>query len=110
MAELSDDLVSAARCGDPDAVGTVYTVLSPKVHGYLRARGCEDNGTFLAKPHRDRAADAAAGARDERPLAFEVAGHQWISSAWIAPSARRKLCTSVTGEVGNWPLTRTETT
>ncbi len=42
MAELSDDLVSAARAGDPDAVGTVYTVLSPKVLGYLRARGAED--------------------------------------------------------------------
>jgi RNA polymerase sigma-70 factor (ECF subfamily) len=42
MAELSDDVVSAARAGDPDAVGTVYTVLSPKVLGYLRARGVED--------------------------------------------------------------------
>lgn len=42
MAELSDEVVSAARAGDPDAVGTVYTVLSPKVQGYLRARGVED--------------------------------------------------------------------
>lgn len=42
MAELSDDLVSAARSGDPEAVGTIYAELSPKVHGYLRARGVED--------------------------------------------------------------------
>lgn len=42
MAELSDDLVSAARAGDPDAVGAVYALLSPKVNGYLRARGVED--------------------------------------------------------------------
>jgi RNA polymerase sigma-70 factor, ECF subfamily len=42
MAQLDDDVVAAARAGDPDAVGAVYSVLSPKVLGYLRARGAED--------------------------------------------------------------------
>lgn len=42
MAELSDDVAAAARAGDPQAVGTVYEALSPKVCGYLRARGLED--------------------------------------------------------------------
>ena len=66
MAELSDDLVSAACCGDPDAVGTVYTVLSPKVHGYLRARGCEDpegltSEVFLPGDHEARPAQGRGG-------------------------------------------------
>jgi RNA polymerase sigma-70 factor (ECF subfamily) len=42
MADLDHEVVSAACAGDPDAVGEVYTVLSPKVLGYLRARGVED--------------------------------------------------------------------
>lgn len=42
MAELTDDIVAAACAGDPDAVGVVYAVLSPRVFGYLRARGAED--------------------------------------------------------------------
>ncbi len=40
--EVSDDVVSAARSGDGDALTTVYVTLAPKVTGYLRARGVED--------------------------------------------------------------------
>ena len=39
---LTDHVVAAAVSGDPDARGTVYTVLSPKVLGYLTAHGAED--------------------------------------------------------------------
>jgi len=39
---LTDDLVAAAVAGDPDALGTVYRLLSPKVLGYLTAHGAED--------------------------------------------------------------------
>jgi RNA polymerase sigma factor (sigma-70 family) len=42
MAELSDELVAAACAGNPEAVGAIYVALSPKVQGYLRARGCDD--------------------------------------------------------------------
>jgi RNA polymerase sigma factor (sigma-70 family) len=42
MAELTDDIVAAARAGSPEAVGVVYAALSPRVLGYLRARGAED--------------------------------------------------------------------
>ncbi|MGN6578006.1 MAG: RNA polymerase sigma factor [Nocardioides sp.] len=42
MAELSDELVAAACAGNPEAVGAIYVALSPKVQGYLRARGVDD--------------------------------------------------------------------
>jgi RNA polymerase sigma factor (sigma-70 family) len=40
--ELSDEIAAAARSGDPDALTTVYRLMSPRVLGYLRARGVED--------------------------------------------------------------------
>ena len=42
LLELTDDLVADAVNGDGDALGAVYTVLAPKVLGYLRAHGAED--------------------------------------------------------------------
>jgi RNA polymerase sigma factor (sigma-70 family) len=40
--DLTDDHVAAAVSGDADALGAVYSVLSPQVLGYLRAHGAED--------------------------------------------------------------------
>jgi RNA polymerase sigma-70 factor (ECF subfamily) len=39
---LDDETVAAARTGDADAAAVVYSVLSPKVLGYLRAHGADD--------------------------------------------------------------------
>jgi RNA polymerase sigma factor (sigma-70 family) len=42
VTDLTEEIVTAAVAGDSDALGTIYAVLSPKVHGYLRARGADD--------------------------------------------------------------------
>lgn len=39
---VNDEIVAAAAAGEADALATVYSVLSPQVLGYLRARGAED--------------------------------------------------------------------
>ena len=39
---LTDAVVAAAQAGDTDALGSVWTLLSPGVHGYLRTQGAED--------------------------------------------------------------------
>jgi len=40
--QLSDDELSAALAGDPSGFSAVYTVISPAVLGYFRARGVDD--------------------------------------------------------------------
>jgi RNA polymerase sigma factor (sigma-70 family) len=40
--QLSDDELSAALAGEPSGFSAVYTVISPAVLGYFRARGVED--------------------------------------------------------------------
>lgn len=40
--QLSDDDLSAAVAGDPSGFTAVYTVISPAVLGYFRARGVDD--------------------------------------------------------------------
>lgn len=40
--QLSDDELSAALAGDPSGFSAVYTVISPAVLGYFRARGVND--------------------------------------------------------------------
>ncbi len=52
MDGLDEDMVRRAAAGVPDALSSVYSILSPKVVGYLRARGSEDpegltNDVFL---------------------------------------------------------------
>jgi len=39
---LTDAVVAAAQAGDTDALGTVWTLLSPGVQGYLRSQGADD--------------------------------------------------------------------
>lgn len=92
MAELSDDLVSAARCGDPDAVGTVYTVLSPKVHGYLRARGCEDPEGLTSEVFLQvitKLGRLKGGAAELRTFVFSVAHARAVDE--IRRKARRPV-------------------
>lgn len=76
MAELTDDLVEAARSGDRDALGEVYRALAPVVVGYLRAKGVSDpegstNEVFLALlPRLPKITGGAAGLRR---LTFSIA-------------------------------------
>lgn len=39
---LTDDLLGAAQAGDIEALNRIYTDLSPKILGYLSARGVDD--------------------------------------------------------------------
>lgn len=39
---LKDDLLGAAQAGDTEALNRIYTELSPRILGYLTARGTED--------------------------------------------------------------------
>jgi RNA polymerase sigma factor (sigma-70 family) len=41
-AQLTDDELSAALSGDPSGFSAVYSVISPAVLGYFRARGVDD--------------------------------------------------------------------
>ena len=40
---LDDETVAAATSGDAEAIAVVYSVLAPKVVGYLRAHGADDS-------------------------------------------------------------------
>ncbi|MET4137585.1 hypothetical protein [Pseudarthrobacter sp. PvP090] len=51
MAEqLSDDELSAALAGDPSGFSAVYSVISPAVLGYFRARGVDDAEALTQRP------------------------------------------------------------
>lgn len=76
MAELDGNVVAAARAGDPDAVGTIYTVLSPKVLGYLRSRGVEDAEGLTSEVFLQvipRLPRLQGGAAELRTFVFSVA-------------------------------------
>lgn len=74
--DLNDEIVRCAATGDPDALRLVYTALSPRVLGYLRARGVEDpeavtGDVFVALlPRIPRLNGGASGLRT---LAFSIA-------------------------------------
>lgn len=76
MSGLTDELVAAARRGDSEALGAVYTELAPKVAGYLRAQGAEDpeglaQEVFLQVFERIR--KVRGGAAELRTFVFSVA-------------------------------------
>jgi RNA polymerase sigma-70 factor (ECF subfamily) len=76
MSPMTDDVVVAATSGDADALGTVYSVLSPKVLGYLTAHGAEDpegltNEVFLHVLRR--LGGLVGGAAGLRTFVFSVA-------------------------------------
>lgn len=76
MAELDDHVVDAARAGRPDAVGLIYTELSPKVLGYLRSRGVEDAEGLTSEVFLQvlkRLPSLRGGAAELRTFVFSVA-------------------------------------
>ena len=73
---LDDETVAAASNGDAEAMTVVYTVLSPKVLGYLRAHGAEDpegltNDVFVHVLRR--LGGLVGGASGLRTFVFSVA-------------------------------------
>lgn len=71
-----DDVLPAARLGQPWALRVLYDELSPQVHGYLRARGATEpedltSEVFLGVlPRLDTVTGGAAGLRT---LVFSIA-------------------------------------
>lgn len=74
--QLDDAVVRAAQRGDHDAFRVLYSDLSPKVFGYLRARGVEEpeelaNEVFLAVYRR--LGELRGGVSGLRTLVFSIA-------------------------------------
>jgi RNA polymerase sigma-70 factor (ECF subfamily) len=73
---VTDDVVTAARTGESDALTAIYQAFAPVVTGYLRAKGVSDpdgmtSEVFLAV--LPRIAKVAGGANGLRTLIFSVA-------------------------------------
>jgi RNA polymerase sigma-70 factor (ECF subfamily) len=84
VSAITDEVVAAAANGDADALGTVYAVLSPKVLGYLRARGADDpegltNEVFLHVLRR--LGGLVGGAIGLRTFVFSVAHARLVDDA-----------------------------
>lgn len=82
--ELSEDVVRRAVAGEQAAFGEVYDELSPRVLGYLRARGVEDpdglvSEVFLALYPRLR--DLRGGVDGLRTLVFSIAHARAVDDA-----------------------------
>ena len=89
---LTDEVVAEATTGDPDALGQVYTVLSPKVLGYLSAHGAEDpegltNEVFLHVLRR--LGGMVGGAAGLRTFVFSVAHARLVDD--VRRRARRPV-------------------
>ncbi len=72
-------LVETSACTAEALAAIRIDRVSDIVRGIRRAVGDRDASAFGRESHRDRPADAARSAGDERPLAFECA-HQTIVS------------------------------
>ncbi|WP_309072146.1 RNA polymerase sigma factor [Arthrobacter sp.] len=73
---LTDDLLGAAQAGDTEALNRIYTELSPRILGYLTARGSEDpealtQDVFLAL--FSRLPSITGGEQGLRTFAFSMA-------------------------------------
>ena len=80
---LTDEDVSAAKQGDADATGRVYSALAPPVLGYLRAHGVNDpeavmQDVFVALI--PRIPTITGGAEGVRRLAFTIARARMIDA------------------------------
>ena len=111
MAQLDDDVVAAARAGDPDAVGAVYSALSPKVLGYLRARGAEDaegltNEVFLQVI--TRLPRLRGGCAELRTFVFSVAHARAVDD--IRRRARRPVSSPYEPELDGRAVSSAEAT
>lgn len=76
VAELTDEVVAAARDGDPAACSHIYRELSPGVLGYLRAKGSDDpealtQEVFLAL--FSQLNTVSGGSQGLRTFAFSIA-------------------------------------
>lgn len=81
--DLTNEDVRAAKRGDADAVGRVYSALAPPVLGYLRAHGLNDaeavmQDVFLALIPRIPA--ITGGAEGVRRLTFTIARARMIDA------------------------------
>lgn len=81
--ELTDEDVDAAKAGDVDATGRIYTVLAPAVLGYLRAHGVGDaeavmQDVFVALIPRLRS--ITGGAEGVRRLTFTIARARMVDA------------------------------
>jgi RNA polymerase sigma-70 factor (ECF subfamily) len=84
---LSDADIRAAKLGDADALGRVYTELAPRILGFLRAHRVSDpeavtQDVFLALLQRMPA--VVGGAEGVRRLAFTIARARMIDAARAA--------------------------
>jgi RNA polymerase sigma-70 factor (ECF subfamily) len=76
MAELEDDVLERARDGAQGALREIYETLSPKVLGYLRARGAEDPEGLTSEVFLQvfrRIAQVHGGVSGLRTFVFSVA-------------------------------------
>lgn len=79
--ELNDDLVRAASAGDQDSFRSIHAVLSPRVLGYLRARGVEDPEAVTSEVFLTvyrRLGTLTGGAGGLRSLVFSIAHARWV--------------------------------
>ncbi len=73
--------VAAARCGDTDAFGWIWTQLSPRVSGYLRARGVtspDDVTSEVFLSAFTSLGSFSGGAADFRSWLFTIAHHRSV--------------------------------
>jgi len=97
---VDDETVEAALTGDGDALGVVYSVLAPKVLGYLRAHGADDpegltTEVFLHVLRRREA--IVGGASGLRTFVFSVAHARLVDD--VRRRARRPAETSYEPEL-----------
>lgn len=74
--QLSDDELSAALAGDPSGFSAVYTVMSPAVLGYFRAKGVDDAEALTQDVFVDvlpRLGGVTGGHKGLRTFIFSVA-------------------------------------
>ncbi len=74
--QLSDDELSAALAGDPSGFSAVYTVVSPAVLGYFRAKGVDDAEGLTQDVFVDvlpKLASVTGGHKGLRTFIFSVA-------------------------------------
>ena len=74
--QLSDDELSAALAGDPSGFSAVYSVISPAVFGYFRARGVDDAEALTQDVFVDvlpKLANVTGGHAGLRTFIFSVA-------------------------------------
>lgn len=99
-----DDVVLAAQAGRPWALRALYEELSPRVHGYLAARGARDPEDLTSEVFLTvfpRLATVSGGAAGLRTLVFSVA------HARLVDDLRRQSRRSPTVPYEEWHDDRT---